>query len=131
MRYAVLGSRFVLGLIFTVFGLNYFIGFLPNPELTGAAAEFWAGLGASGYFFAFLKVSEIAVGVLLLAGILVPLALTILAPISLNILFFHLFLEPTGLPIAIVVVGLNVFLAWAYRGAYRGVLDVKAQPSVG
>ena len=131
MRYAILGSRFVLGLIFTVFGLNYFLGFLPAPELTGAAAEFWNGLGASGYFFAFLKISEIAVGVLLLAGLFVPLALTILAPISLNILFFHLFLEPTGLPIAIVVVGLNAFLAWVYRDAYRGVLDAKAQPSAG
>lgn len=130
MKYAVLGSRYLLGLIFTVFGLNFWLQFLPNPELTGDALAFWQGLGSAGYFFTLLKLTEVVAGVLLLAGRLVPFALTILAPVTINILAFHLFLEPSGLPVAIVVVGLNAFLAWAYREHYRGVLRVNASPSV-
>jgi hypothetical protein len=70
-------------------------------------------------------------GIFLLAGILVPLALTLLAPVVVNIVLFHVFLDPAGMPIAILVLVLEVFLAWGYRDSFKGVLDLRAKPSTG
>ena len=131
MKFAVLGARIVLGLIFFVFGLNGFLNFLPAPEMSGEAGAFIGALAATGYMFPLIKIVEVVAGALLLGGVLVPFALTILAPITINIVAFHVVLEPSGLPIAIAVLVLNVFLAWAYRGSYAGVLQVKATPTAG
>ena len=64
----------------------------------------------------------------LLAGRFVPFALTILAPIVMNILFFHVFLDATGLSLALFITALEIFLAWAYRDSFTGVLAMNAQP---
>jgi uncharacterized membrane protein YphA (DoxX/SURF4 family) len=127
---AVTASRILLGLIFVVFGLNGFLHFLPQPPISGPPAAFAGALFASGYFFPLLKGTEVAAGLLLLSGRFVPLALTVLAPVIVNILAFHLFLEPSGLPLPLVILVLEVFLAWGYRSAYRGVLQSHALPDV-
>lgn len=130
MQKAVLAARVVLGLIFTVFGLNGFLHFIPMPEMSQEAGGFLGALAASGYMFPVLKVTEIACGVLLLIGRWVPLALTILAPVVLNIVLFHVFLEPTpdGLFVPILSVALGVFLARAYGSSFAGVLNGSAKP---
>jgi uncharacterized membrane protein YphA (DoxX/SURF4 family) len=127
---AVTASRILLGLIFVVFGLNGFLHFLPQPPISGPPAAFAGALFASGYFFPLLKGTEVAAGLLLLSGRYVPLALTVLAPVIVNILAFHVFLEPSGLPIPLLILVLEVFLAWGYRSAYRGVLQAHAIPDV-
>jgi uncharacterized membrane protein YphA (DoxX/SURF4 family) len=124
----ILGARILLGLIFFVFGLNGFFHFLPQPPMSGPPAEFGAALFATGYMFPLLKGTEVLAGVLLLSGRLVPLALTVLAPVVVNIVAFHLFLAPSGLVLPLVIVALGVFLAWSYRSAFSGVLQVNAQP---
>ena len=123
-----LAARIVLGLIFLVFGLNGFFHFLPQPPMSGPPADFIGALLATGYLFPLLKGTEVITGTLLLSGRLVPLALTVLAPVVVNIVGFHLFLAPSGLPLALVVVALGVFLAWSYRSAFSGVLNVNAAP---
>jgi uncharacterized membrane protein YphA (DoxX/SURF4 family) len=130
MPKVTVGARLVLGLIFAVFGLNFFVGFLPAPELSPRAGAFFQALIDSGYLFAVEKVVELAAGILLLAGWFVPLALVLLAPIVLNILMFHLFLDPANLPLALVVTVLEVFLAWRYRHAFEPLLEARtaAQP---
>src|SRR5262245_14008901 len=92
-----LAARVVLGLIFTVFGLNGFLHFLPQPPSTPAAMAFGGALAATGYMFPLIKGTEVLAGVLLLSGRYVPLALTLLAPVVVNIVAFHLFLAPAGL----------------------------------
>jgi putative oxidoreductase len=123
-----LAARIVLGLIFLVFGLNGFFHFLPQPPMSGPPADFIGALLATGYLFPLLKGTEVITGTLLLSGRLVPLALTVLAPVVVNIVGFHLFLAPSGLPLALVVVALGVFLAWSYRSAFSGILNVNAAP---
>ncbi len=91
------------------------------PPPSGEAGAFLGSLASAGYFFPFLKATELVVGILLLSRRFVPLALTILAPISLNILAFHLFLAPEGLPLAVIVVILHASLAWHHRDAYRSL----------
>lgn len=130
MQKAVLAARVLMGLIFVVFGVNYFIEFLPQPEPSEAAGAFLGALIGSGYLFPFMKIVDIVAGAMLLLGIGVPLALTLLAPIVVNILLYHVFLDLAGIPVALLITALNVFLAWAYRDSFRGVLDFGAKPSV-
>src|SRR3982750_632064 len=91
-------ARLFLGLVFTVFGLNFFLHFLPMPSAPPQAAAFAGALFARGHLF--------------------PLALAVLAPIVINIIGFHLFLEPSGLPIPLAVLAAELYLAWSYRGAF-------------
>lgn len=128
LRHAPTAARVLLGLIFVVFGLNGFLGFIPLPPHEGAAAEFMGGLAAAGYFFPLLKGTEIAVGLALLANRFTALALVVLAPITVNIVAFHS-LAPEGLPLAILIVGLQGGLAWHLREAYRPLLTATFQPS--
>ena len=111
-------ARITLGLLFAVFGLNGFIGFIPQPPHAGPAGEFLGALAASGYMFPLVKGVELVTGVLLLAGRYVPLALTLLAPIVVNIVAFHLFLEPGTLAIPLVALSLGLYLAWTERASY-------------
>jgi uncharacterized membrane protein YphA (DoxX/SURF4 family) len=130
-------ARILLGLVFFVFGLNGVLifvlgmdGFIPMPEeMPEGAAAFMGGLGAAGYFFQLLKLTETVCGALLLVGLYVPLALVVLAPIVLNIVLYHLFLDPGGVAVGLVVLVLEIFLAWSYRGSFHGVLARKAQPT--
>jgi putative oxidoreductase len=118
MKTAVLIARILLGVIFVVFGLNGFLQFLPQPEMPQAAIAFFGGLAASGYMLPLLFTTQVLGGTLLLLG-LVPLGVVILAPVIVNIVAFHVFLAPAGLPLAVVVAALAMFLAWTHRGAYR------------
>jgi len=121
-------ARFALGAIFFVFGLNGFFHFLPQPPAPPAAQAFFGALFASGYFVPLLKTTEVAAGALLLSNRYVPLALTVLAPIVVNIVAFHTFLAPGGLGIALFVLATEIALAWYYRESFRGVLTARATP---
>src|SRR5205085_5166206 len=102
MKTAIIIVRLLLGPMFIVFGLNIFFSFMPQPPPPeGPAGNFIMALTVSHYFYV-VGALEVAGGALLLAGRLVPLGLTLLGPIIVNILCFHLFLEPSGLPVAIV-----------------------------
>jgi putative oxidoreductase len=124
-------ARILLGLIFVVFGLNGFFHFLPQPPMSGPPAEFAGALVATGYMFPLIKGTEVIGGALLLSGRFVPLALTVLAPVIVNILAFHLFLAPSGLPLPLVVLALEIFLARSYWSAFASVVRMQAEPSEG
>jgi hypothetical protein len=97
--------------------------------MEGPILKFNEGLAASGYFFRVLKVTELICGIALVAGRFVPLALVVLAPIIVNIFFVHLFLDRTGLPVAIFLVLASMFLAYAYRRSYAPMFEAK--PALG
>ena len=128
MKTAVLIARILLGAIFVVFGLNGFLQFLPQPEMPQAAAAFFGGLAASGFMLPTLFATQLVGGALLLLG-MVPLALVILAPVIVHIVEFHVFLAPAGLPLAVVVAALALFLAWTHRAAYGPLFTASVVPS--
>jgi uncharacterized membrane protein YphA (DoxX/SURF4 family) len=121
-------ARIVLGLVFFVFGLNGFFHFLPQPPLPDAALPFISGLASSGYTFPVLKSIEVVAGVMLLSSFMVPLALTLLAPIIVNIALFHVFLVP-GIPMVALLLGLELYLAWSYRAAFLPMLKLHVAPT--
>ena len=128
---SVVTARILLGLIYFVFGLNFFLHFLPTPPPHGGVADaFTGGLFQSGYFFPLLKGLEVVLGAMLLIQYFVPLALVVLAPISINILLFHAFLSPENTIMGIVIVLANFYLAWAYRSYYKPLFVRKTSVSL-
>lgn len=122
--------RILLGLTFFVFGLNGFLNFLPQPPMPAAAGAFIGGLVSTGYLFPLLKGTEVIVGLLLLSNRFVPLALTLIAPVIVNIVAFHVFLVP-GPAMVVFLLASEIYLAWAYRDAFRGVLAARNAPAPG
>jgi uncharacterized membrane protein YphA (DoxX/SURF4 family) len=122
---AVTLARILLGLVFFVYGVNGFLHFLALPQMGPSAAAFFGGLGAGAYFFPLLAATQAIAGAALLVGRFVPLALTVLAPILVNIFAVHLFLAPAGLPLAIVMNAVELFLAWSYRVAFLPLLQAR------
>ena len=128
---SVVAARILLGLIYFVFGLNFFLHFLPTPPSAGGAADaFVGGLFQSGYFFPMLKGLEVILGIFLLARLFVPLTLVILMPISLNILLFHTILTPGQAGLSIIILAIHLYLAWSYREYYKPFFKSKAPISI-
>ena len=127
MKIATVIVRSLLGLIFVVFGLNFFFHFIPiPPRPEGPARDFMTALAISHYFYV-VGALEFVGGVLLLAGRLVPLGLTLLGPVIVNILCVHVFLDRNGLPMAIVISAFALFLVWRCRENFAGL--VKDSPA--
>ena len=120
--------RILLGLILLVFGLNGFLGFIPQPPIPEKAGAFAGALAATGYMFVLIKGVEVIGGAMLLSNRFVPLALAILAPNVVNIVLFHAVLAPSGLPVALVVLALELAAAWSYRDAFASMLHVRTAP---
>ena len=121
MKYAILIARVLLGIVFGVFGSNAFLHFIPTPPLQGQAGAFIGALIASGYIYV-VAMLQIVGGLLLLIGRFVPLGLALLGPVIVNIMLYHICLDPSGLPVAIFVSLLALFLLWVYRDRFAVLL---------
>ena len=121
-------SRLLLGLMFLVFGLNGFLNFMPAPK--DMPQDIMAVMGAmvnAGYMTV-VSATEVIVAVMLLGNRFVPLALALLAPIVVGIITFHVALAPQTIGPGIVVLVIELYLAWAYRGAFRPMLRMRVTP---
>jgi hypothetical protein len=123
-------ARLIQGAAFFTFGLNGFLQFLPMPPAPAAAAGFMGALAATGYMFPLIKGTEVLTGLLLLSNRYVPLALTLIAPVLVNILAFHAFLAPAGLALPFVLLATELYLAWTYRAAFTPMLQARTDVSV-
>jgi|ERR1043166_5526635 uncharacterized membrane protein YphA (DoxX/SURF4 family) len=123
MKYAIIIARVLLGLVFTVFGSNAFLHFIPMPPMQGQAGAFIGALISSGYIYV-IAVLQVIGGLCLLIGTrFVPLGLTLLGPVIVNIMLYHIFLDPSGLPMAIIISILALFLLWVYRYRFPAIFQ--------
>lgn len=125
MKIAATIARILLGLLFTVFGLNGFLHFIPMQPPAGLAGQYMGALFVSHYLVIVFLVQLVG-GLLLLANRYVPLALILLGPVIVNILCFHAFLAPEGLPMALVTTALWVVVFASVRSAFSGIFLQKA-----
>jgi len=124
MKAAVVIARILLGAPLIVFGLNGFLNFMEPPgDFSPEALAFLEALADSQYLMPLKSGVEVASGVMILTGLFLPLGLTLFAPILVNIVGFHLYLDdPVNGVMGYVMLLLELFLAWAYLPSYRGVL---------
>ena len=122
MKIATIVVRSLLGLMFVFAGSNHFLNFAPLPPFPeGPAQNFITALTASHYIY-IVGALEVAGGLALLTGRWVPLGLTLLGPVILNILAFNLLMAPSGAPVAFVLLALALFLVWRYRENFVGLV---------
>ena len=113
--------RILLGLILVVFGANKFLDFMPHMEMPEAAGNFMGAMMSTGYMLKLVGATEVVIGLLLLAKKAVPFALIVLAPVALNMVFFHLFLAPAGIVPAAVVTLLTIVLIYDNWNSYKSL----------
>lgn len=130
MKIASIVARYLLGLMFTVFGLNGFLNFIHQPPPTNPLAmQFFVAISAS-HFASFFFAIQLIGGLMLLTGFFVPLALTLLAAEIYNILAFHLTLAPESIPPALVAAVLWILVFLQYRKSFTQILAAKPTAAV-
>jgi hypothetical protein len=128
MKIAIIIVRVLMGLMFLVFGLNGFLTFMPAPkDMPADLMTVLESLTKAGYMTV-VSGTQLLVGVLLLINRFVPLALALLAPIIVGIITYHIALAPSTIGPGIVVLVMELFLAWAYRKAFRPMLAMRVTP---
>jgi putative oxidoreductase len=126
MKNSTLIFRVLLGFIYLVFGLDYFLHFIPyQPMHTGAAADLKDGLMGTGYIYPMMKTIQILGGISLMVDRYAPFSAVLLFPISLNVLLFHTILVPSGWLMGVFLMVPNLFLGYAYRKYYKGMFIKK------
>lgn len=123
MKYAIIIVRVLLGLMFAVFGSNAFLHFIPMPPMEGQAGAFIGALASSGYIYVIALLQVIGGLLLLIGGRFVALGLTLLGPVIVNIVLYHIFLDTQGLPMAIGVSLAALFLLWVYRFKFPAIFQ--------
>ena len=127
MKTASVIARYLLGLMFVVFGLNGFLHFSPQPPPpAGLASEFLGSLAQSNYFTAIFACQFIG-GVLLLANRYVPLGLVILGPVIVNVLLYHAFMAPTGFAPGLLAALLWGVVFFSVRSAFRPIFSAQVE----
>lgn len=126
-------ARIIMGLAFLVFGLNGFLNFIPQPKeaMPEGVAALMGGFMKSGYMMPLIFGTQTLVGALLLLNCFVPLALALIAPVIVNIICFHVFLMPSTIAPGIVVLVLEIYLAWSYRRVFAPMLACRVKPGAG
>ena len=122
-KYLPTAARVLLGLMFTASALAGMMGKIPPPE-PEAAQAFMGALVSSGLLY-LVKVLELLCGLALLSGLFVPLSLLVLAPIIVNIAFFHASLDPSGTLIGLILLGLWFANAMNHRNQLLPLLNRK------
>jgi putative oxidoreductase len=126
MKIVTLIARLLLGLTFVVFGLNGFLNFIPQqPMPAGPALQFILALAATHYIH-FVFAIQLLTGILFLVNRFVPLALTLIAPVIVNILLFHGFMAPSGIVPGALVTVFWIILFVNHRAAFAGIFEAKA-----
>ena len=129
MKYAILVVRILMGLIFLVFGANHIVPFLPMPPMSGDAGVFATLLMVHKYF-ALIGLIEVIGGLLLLVGRFVPLALTLLGPVIVNIFLFTVLIQHANPAMPVVLIAFEAFLIFVYRLSFAGIFSA-GPPVVG
>ncbi len=123
MKYLIHISRILLGLLFVVFGSNAFLHFIPMPPMQGQAGAFIGALASSGYLYVIAALQVLGGLCLLLGSRFVATGLILLGPIIVNILLYHIFLDQSGLAMAIVISVVSFFLLWVYRHKFPAIFQ--------
>jgi len=123
MKYLIIIVRVLLGLMFVVFGSNAFLHFIPMPPMEGQAGAFIGALASSGYIYVIAMLQVVGGLCLLIGSRFTPPGLMLLGPVIVNIVLYHIFLDRSGLPLAICISVFALFLLWVYRFKFPAIFQ--------
>ena len=127
MKIAAMIARYLLGLMFVVFGSNMFLNFIPmGPLPSGVAGQFTAALFAAHYFYVVGAVMFVS-GILFLVNRYVGLGLTLLGPVLFNILVYHLLMNPGGIWMGAFATLLWLMIAWEHRVVFAKLFAARLE----
>lgn len=122
--------RTLMGLAFTAFGIMGLFHLAPQPkDLPKAVMDFMSAMNNTHYFFPLLFGTQLLVGLMLLFNLFAPLALVLIMPVLVNIILYHIFLQPEGIVPGAILMLIELYLAWVYRKAYRPLLTMRTRPN--
>ncbi|HEY4323214.1 MAG TPA: hypothetical protein VGN20_04490 [Mucilaginibacter sp.] len=128
MKVTVLICRLLLGFLYLVFGLDYYLHFIPyQPLHTGVPGALVAGLKGTGYIYPMMKILQIAGGLSFLLNRYAPFFAVVVFPMSLNVLLFHTILVPSGWYMGVLLIVPNLLLGYGYREYYNGMFTAKPE----
>ncbi|MBI9034483.1 MAG: DoxX family membrane protein [Bacteroidales bacterium] len=122
MKIVILILKILAGIMLIIFGANKLFPFMPSPEMEGMAAEFMKALNDSGYLMQLVGLVEILTGLAMITNKFLPLMLVVMAPVSVNMLAFHLFMEPASTGPAAFIFLVNFYLIYINRAEYDALL---------
>lgn len=126
MKLAATIARYLLGLLFTVFGLNGFLRFIPQPPPQSSLAQQYMTVLASSHYFVLVFLIQLVADLLLLINRFVALALVLLAPILVNILLFHSLMDPANIGAGVLATVLWIFVFTSVRPAFGSILNSRS-----
>jgi putative oxidoreductase len=129
MKITSLIARYLLGFIFLVFGLNGFLHFIPMPPPASPIAGQFMGALFVSHFLVVVFLLQLIPAIFLLVNRFVPLALILIGPVIVNIFCFHAFMDPKGLPMAIIVSILWILTAFGVKTAFEGLFQQRVVAS--
>lgn len=124
MKITLIIARSLMGLMFLFSSITFLFKLITPPEPSGTVKVFNDGLEASIYLLPTAKIIELICGIAFLSGMFVPLALILIAPILVNIVLIHVFLAPEGLPLAIVLALIYLFVAYSQRERFKPLFKI-------
>jgi putative oxidoreductase len=120
-------ARYLIALVFLVFGLNGFLHFIPQPPPTSELAQQYFTVMFTSHYLVFVFALQLIAGVLFLFPRTVPLGLTVAGPLIVNILLFHALMDPGGIVPGLVVTALWFVVFWQFRAAFHGIFFPEPQ----
>ena len=123
---AIIFQRLFGTLLIVFVGMDLF-GWEP-PPIEPEAQPLWDAIVGSGYMMPIVILTYGISGVAFVVDRFSPLAAVLLAPVSLNILLFHSFLNPTSIPFAGTFFVCNALMLYIHRRSYSGLLSPVARP---
>ncbi len=121
--YAVI--RYLFGVAMAFFGVSNLFQLLPPHEFPGEAGELMQAFAESGYILQAVGITQVLLGIALLLNRFIPLALLLFAPIAVNVLLFHLFLDVSGILMALPVIGITAYLFIYHKSHFNSLLKAK------
>ena len=125
MKITIIVIRSLMGLLFLISSVGFFLNLFPQPVLEGNLLTFNKGVEASGYLMSLIKATELVVGLAFLSGRFVRLAAVIIFPVIVNIFMVSLMLAPEGIPVGIFLLLGDLFIAFYYRRDYAAIMVAK------
>ena len=126
MKLASTICRYLLGLIFVVFGSNGFLHFIKAPPPSSAFGAQFMTVVNDSHFMILIFLLQLLAGAMLLIGRFVPLAFVVLAAVLTNILNYHVTMDPAGIGPGLFATVLWVVVALPFRRNFDGVLTPEA-----